>query len=406
MSELTKGQQLAVQGAVKDFYNGEKLIEIDGLAGTGKTHTAYQIFKELHLDMSQVLCMAYTGAASLVMRSRGMTNACTIHSALYELVEVPDYNDIDNQFGIPRKHLEFKKRDYISPNIKVMFIDEASMVPKSMVEDIMSFGIPVIATGDLHQLPPVGDEPGFLTGSKVYHLTEIMRQAANNPIVYLANRVIEGLPIHNGTYGSVLVINNDEVLPQMYGYSDIVLSGTNRVRDAINMSIRQLAGFNSELPRYGERLICRQNNWNKCNEDNISLVNGLIGTVISNAETLEKYDKSKFNLDFLPDRSCVPFFRLKANYEYFVSNHEHRNAMKNMRVNYDRGEFFEYAYCITVHLSQGNEFSKGMYIENYVSRPQMQQQLNYTAITRFKDSMIYVRQKPKYYGFTQQNKKN
>ena len=67
---------------------------------------------------------------------------------------------------------------------------------------------------------------------------------------------------------------------------------------------------------------------------------------------------------------------------------------------------FEYAYCITVHLSQGNEFDKGMYIENYVSRPQMQQQLNYTAITRFKESMIYVRQKPKYYGYTQPNKTN
>lgn len=364
--------------------------------------------KTLNLGINQVLPLAFTGASALVMRKRGFSNARTIHSALYDLVEVPDYNDIDSQFGIPRKHLEFRKKFALSPEVALIIIDEAGMIGPAMKDDIMSFGVPVIALGDLCQLPPVGEsEPAFLTSGTVYHLTEIMRQAENDPIVYLASRARAGLPIHNGSYGNVLVINNDEILPAMYGYSDIVLAGTNKVRDAINFTVRNLAGFgNYELPRFGERLICRQNNWQKVLDNDIALVNGLIGTVINQIDVLDKYDKSKFELNFMPDGSDIPFIHLKANYEYFVSNHEHRNAMKNIRVNYDRGEFFEYAYCITVHLSQGNEFSKGMYIENYVSRPQMQQQLNYTAITRFKDSMIYVRQKPKYYGFTQQNKKN
>ena len=283
------------------------------------------------------------------------------------------------------------------------------MVPAELCNDILSYPeVQVLTMGDIWQLPAIGEQSLFLNSNNIYHLTEIMRQAENDPIVYLANRAMLGLPIHNGIYGNVLVINNDEMLPQMYGFSDIVLCGTNRVRDTINQTVRHLAGFYSELPRTGERLICRRNNWNKCNEDNISLVNGLIGTTLSQTDVLDPLDKHKFNVDFLPDGSIIPFSRLKANYEYFASNYEHRNAMKNLNTKHDIGEFFEYAYAITVHLSQGNEFSKGMYIENYIGRPQMQNQLNYTAITRFKDAMIYVRQKPKNYinGFSQPNKMN
>ena len=402
---LNKCQQIAHDAIIKDYYSGKQIIQLDEFAGTGKTYLIWEILKDLHLNLNQVMPMAYTGAASLVLRKRGFSNACTLHSGLYELVEVPDFGNIDSQFGMPKKKLVFQKKEFLPPDIKLFLIDEASMVPKSMVEDITSFGIPIIAVGDLNQLPPVGEPSGFLIDGKIYHLTEIMRQAENDPIVYLSSRARMGFPIKNGYFGNVLVINNDEMLPAMYAYSDIALCCTNRTRDTINQTVRHLAGFYSELPRIGERLICRRNNWNKCNEDNISLVNGLIGTTLSQTDVLDPLDKHKFNVDFLPDGSIIPFSRLKANYEYFVSNYEHRNAMKNMRVNYDIGEFFEYAYAITVHLSQGNEFNKGMYIESFVSRPQMQCQLNYTAITRFKQSMIYVRQKPKNYvnGFNKTN---
>ena len=405
---LNKGQQYALDHIVQDYHNGEKLLQIDGCAGTGKTYTVFEIIKTLGLRDTEILPMAYTGAASLVMRNRGFSTAKTIHSSIYELVEVPDYDNIDNRYSIPRKKLVFRKREYLDPNIKLIVVDEAGMVPMSIAKDLMSYDIPILAVGDLHQLPPVGEPSGLLINGKIYHLTEIVRQAEGNPIIYLAHRAMLGLPIHNGTYGNVLVINNDEMLPQMYGFSDIVLCTKNATRDAINGTIRNLAGFRTELPRYGERLICRKNNWQKVSDDSIPLVNGLIGTVINQVDTLNGHDKEAFALNFIPDNSIAPFIGLRANYEYFASNYEHRNSMKNLNTKHDIGEFFEYAYAITVHLSQGNEFSKGMYIENYIGRPQMQNQLNYTAITRFKDAMIYVRQKPRNYinGFSQPNKMN
>ena len=43
-----------------------------------------EIISRLGLDMSQVAPMAYTGAAAIVMRTKGLFNARTIHSWLYE----------------------------------------------------------------------------------------------------------------------------------------------------------------------------------------------------------------------------------------------------------------------------------------------------------------------------------
>jgi len=54
----------------------------------------------------------------------------------------------------------------------------------------------------------------------------------------------------------------------------------------------------------------------------------------------------------------------------------------------------EYAYGSTVHLAQGSEYSTGMYFEEYL-HPDTQSNLNYTAITRFKQNMVYVKRRPK-----------
>jgi len=49
-----------------------------------------------------------------------------------------------------------------------------------------------------------------------------------------------------------------------------------------------------------------------------------------------------------------------------------------------------------VHLAQGSEYYCGTYIEEYM-RSDMQNALNYTAITRFKKKMVYVKSKPKFW---------
>ena len=397
MNLLNDDQEKIRQAAVHWFFNeSEQVFQIAGAAGTGKTFLIYEILKSLHLNTDQYLAMAYTGQASIVMRTRGFLSAKSIHSSLYEMIEVEDYDTISKVFNLPKKKKLFKKRDFIEERIKLLFIDEAYMVPKRMVKDILSFGIKVIVCGDPNQLPPVGDDPGFLISGKVHRLTQLMRQAENSPIVYLANRANNNLPIHCGLYGNqVLVITEDELEPEMFtDFAQCVCCGTNRTREILNANIRNLFGFTGQLPTIGERVICRQNNWDIvcCG---ISLCNGLCGTVLSPAD-VSKYDGSVFTLDFKPDLIDDWFRQIKCNIEYFLAPYQRKQEMKFMDNKYIKGEFFEFAYCLTTHLCQGSEYQTGLYIEEY-TRPQIQRALNYTGITRFKQGLIYVKKKNKYF---------
>jgi exodeoxyribonuclease-5 len=153
---LNKQQEKVCQAAVNWYNNSSnQVFEFEGGAGTGKTYTIMEILRRLNLSSGEFLAMAYTGQASIVMRTRGFKNAKSIHSSLYELVEIEDDTVVNLAFGIRKKKIDFRLRQMIDPNIRLFFIDEAWMVPKWMVKDILSFGIKVICCGDSQQLPPI-----------------------------------------------------------------------------------------------------------------------------------------------------------------------------------------------------------------------------------------------------------
>ena len=402
---LNEEQEKIKNEAIHWFlYESEQVFEIAGPAGTGKSVLIGQILRELNLEINQVAPMSFTGQASIVMRTRGFPNARSIHSTLYELVDVEDDSEIlAAKFGARGKKKEFRLRTFIDPAIRLFFIDEAWMVPDFMVKDILSFGIKVIVAGDQHQLPPVGGNPGFLTGYGVHYLTQLMRQAENDPIVYLASRAMNGLPLHLGQYGrNVLVINDDDIIPQMFGFSNCIICGTNKTREIMNGYVRWLAGYSdSIMPRYGERIICRKNNWEMC-IDGIALANGLAGTVVNNPDPMA-FDGQIFKVNFKPDLTDRVFWDVPINYKYFVAPFDEKNGMKSsFDAKWMLGELFDYAYALTTHLAQGSEYESCMYIEEYL-RYDIQKQLNYTGITRAKQFLIYVKKNKKNMAFIKSN---
>lgn len=402
---LNTQQEKVCNEAIDWFYKSDdQIFEIAGGAGTGKTFLIYAIIERLGLMPENYIAVAYTGAAALVLRNKGFADACTIHSAVYYLDTEPDYDNIDTQFHIPRQKKKFKKKAALPEEVKLIIVDEGYMVPMKIYNDLVSFGIKIIVSGDPNQLPPIGGPPAFLIDpNHIHYLTQLMRQAENDPIVYLANRVLAGLPIHNGLYGNnVLVINDNELCPELFNYADVVLTGYNITREYINNYIRQLAGFDRHgiLPVSGERMICRQNNWEIENAEYIPLVNGLTGNIINTVDVIynnHKTSNTVFTMDFMPDRSSAPFLNLQVNYDYFIADTHRRAEIKELDKNCKelKGEYFEYAYALTVHLSQGSEYNKGILIEE-VLRPQEQKQLIYTGITRFKQSLVYIKKTNKY----------
>src|SRR5690606_32587594 len=142
---------------------------------------------------------------------------------------------------------------------KLIVVDECSMVDEQLGRDLMSFGTPILVLGDPAQLPPI-QGGGFFTEHEPDHLlTEIHRQARDNPIIRLAMDVREGREFMRGDFGAAQVIGREDVTQETVLGADQVLVGTTRTRRRNNQRLRELKGFNADFPQAGDKLVCLRN---------------------------------------------------------------------------------------------------------------------------------------------------
>jgi len=402
ITTLTPDQEFVISSAVHWFHHSpEQLFQYDGPPGSGKSVVLNEIVRRLGLRLEdEVAPMSFIGAASLVMRTKGLYTARTAHSWLFDLYK----EDLRSGAGtgeVLKTHSGkrvskwgFVPKTALSPTIKLIIVDEAYCMPRSLRPIIESFGIKILACGDSNQLPPVNDIPAFLVDGKIYHLTQIMRQTGKDDIIFLANQAAMGYPLMNGYYGNSLVIDRQDLTDDMLLWADVIICGTNKTRDILNNHIRSIRGFHSVIPRFGERIVCRNNNWQirarDANGIEINLVNGLIGSVV-NCPSISNYDtKVKgLNIQFQCDTANVVFDCI-ADGLYFIGDSAYRAGYKSGVISpYYRAQLFEFAYAITCHISQGSQFPKVIYIEERVN-PSIQRCLNLVGITRATDQLIYV----------------
>jgi len=163
------------------------VFRLFGFAGTGKTTLARHIAEGVD---GEVKFAAFTGKAALVMRNKGCDDASTIHSLIYRARES----------GEEQPSFELWD-DAPASKAKLIVIDECSMVDAELGRDLMSFDCPLLVLGDPAQLPPI-QGGGFFTNSEPdAMLTEVHRQAQDDPIVRMSMDVREGRELDIGRYG-------------------------------------------------------------------------------------------------------------------------------------------------------------------------------------------------------------
>lgn len=359
---------------------------------THNTTLIRYFIQEICMDINDVAFVAFMGKAAMQMGRTGLP-AQTLHSLIYTCERVCKRDDCGNiiidQKGKPVLHMEFKLRKSLPPNIKLIVLDEGSMVNTKMAEDLLSFGIPVIVLGDLNQLPPVFGKPYFLNNPN-YNLTQVMRQREDDPIVYLAHRVLNHEPLNPGLYGKSAVVPRENLDYFSLTEADVVLTCTNSLRTSINefFRARLLKIPRLDLPQVGEKVICRKNNWSRNIDNLIFLTNGTAGV-------LEYVDKESFNgkdikVDFRPDFTKKKFKNLKLDYKYLYQG---RPKDYDDRMPHNRGkEWFEFAYAITVHLSQGSQYDNVVFLRESKLpwNADIYDKLQYTAITRAVEKITIV----------------
>ena len=391
--------------AIREALQKSMLI-LTGGPGTGKTTTLNAIIDLLEDEGLSIAIAAPTGRAAKRVSEVTGRDAKTIH----RLLEV--------DFGEESRD-KFLHNEQTPLDADAVVIDEMSMVDTTLFESLLRgcrMGCKLILVGDSDQLPSVG--PGNVLRDLIdsgciptVELKQVFRQAAESRIVTNAHRIVAGeypdlktkdndfFFLRRQSAAAVLSTVTELVakrLPASYGYSpleDIQVLTPQRKGDlgvgALNESLQAALNppqkgkreYKSTFAtfREGDKVLQTRNNydieWEKpgTGEKGMGIYNGDIG-IIQRIDLVG----GTMEIDF-DGRRC----------EYTL----------------EMAPELDLAYAVTVHKSQGSEYSAvvlpifGGYDKLYFRN------LLYTAVTRARKLLIIVGSESRVYQMVDNNRK-
>lgn len=391
---LTKKQEEGLKIAVERHKLGEKYTVISGYAGTGKSTLVKFIIAALDVHPDKVAYASFTGKAAEVLRKKGNKNSMTMHRLLFESIPKPG----GGFFHKPKPRLEYT----------IIVVDEISMVPKKLIDQLFKYQVYVICLGDPFQLPPVDkDEDNHLLDNPHIFLDEIMRQAQDSEIIQLTMKIREQKPLELFKGNEVQVLPKASLNTGMLLWGDQIITATNAKRTSINNQVRTLLG-KGPTPEDGDKIICLRNYWEDFNDAGDPLVNGTVGLLTNSYQDSVRIpafaarDSSvkEFDVlygDFIANDSIYPMID--------IDRHMLLTGEKccDWRLSYKLGKLrprigdiipkeFAYGYAITAHKSQGSEWDKVLVIEeNFPFVPLEHARWLYTSATRAVQKLVIIR---------------
>lgn len=400
-----------------------QVFRLFGYAGTGKTtllrYGLAQWGREIGAD---TLAATFTGKAALVMTRNGVI-AQTIHSLIY-LPQQPTEQEIKEfklkiekmkielageknsdlriklQIEVTAAEVKLKHMydpdwtindDSILRDATLLILDEVSMVNEKMATDLLSFGVKVLVLGDPGQLPPINGAGAFTNQQPDVMLTEIHRQAQENPIIRLSMMAREGKNIPYGIYSdNVMKLSWGDIDPKEFIKADQVITGMNKTRMWLNNIMLRASGYTGPFPTgQGEKIICLKN------DRKIGIVNGQF-------LTFEKIDSIReVHGGCMIARADVTTedgknVGMHTIYLGHYLDHVQFDPEREERDTFIKRGMVEstWGYALTVHKAQGSGWGNVIFFDDGMfSRSRNQDDRNrlvYTAITRAENGLLIV----------------
>lgn len=361
-----------------------KITIISGGPGTGKT-TIIKAIVRLYIKMhgyspmealGHIALLAPTGRASKKLSTSTGMPAMTIHRYL-------KWNKDTNNFGVNEFHKSMEN---------LIIVDEASMIDIYLFDALLKgirSNVQFIMVGDVFQLPSVG--PGLVLGDLIESdlftfcpLEKIYRQSENSYIPYLA------LEIKNKDLSEDFITQKDD-----YNFLE---ADSKYIKDMI-------------------KKICMMSKEKGLNENDIQVLapmykgeNGIDNLNIHLQELFNPGNSSKEEIKIgeITFRENDKVLQLQNNPDCNVFNGDigfirkiNKKAGKKdtiiidfegNKVEYTKEDMFQvkHAYAITIHKSQGSEFSHVILpiSKNYYKM--LYNKLIYTGVSRAKKSLILI----------------
>lgn len=375
---FAESQKEAIRNA---FLNPVSVIT--GGPGVGKTTVTKGILavhKDIYGTASRPILLAPTGKAARRLSEATGYPAQTIHSAVGWKGEEYDYD------GQP-----------VPLEGNLIIIDECSMMDQQIAAilfDRIETGSRVVLVGDVDQLPSVGCGNVLcdIIVSEVVpttRLTEIFRQAGENPIIINAHKINQGDDslVFGRQFRFIECLNEQEIFEAAcrmyvrcvgaYGDEEVVLLNPQR-----NNTLVSVDRFNTELQarinppapgkmeiRIGKTVFREGDKVMELKNTETGPKNGDVGYIreITRRKSPEDPDQFNYyaNIEWNGDRSWVEY---------------NQDDMRHVTL----------AFCTTVHKAQGSEYK---YVIEVVSRAHpglLKKNLIYTGITRSREAVCLI----------------
>lgn len=331
-------------------------FKLGGYAGTGKT-TVIRAIREALKSKLDCNLAAFTGKAVNVLQRKGLNDAQTLHSLMYDCEPLTGGG------------VEFHLKPKLIGDPDLIIVDEASMVSFDLYNDLKSFGTRLLFVGDPGQLEPVGQNPNLMRQPD-FTLQTIHRQEEGNEIISLADKIRKGWrPTYEEKQDYKITGKVGFTIP-MVAEADQVICAKNKTRTETNARFRRFLQKPVDTLLEGDKIIVLRNNLN------YGVFNGMILFI---DEVKSKSDM--FTLADCHDEIGREFKNLRIWNEPFQ-----REMPKEFTIpKFDNKAlvYADWGYCITCHKSQGSEWDKVLLWHEWMP-PQVwdMSRWTYTGVTR------------------------
>jgi exodeoxyribonuclease-5 len=397
---FTDEQHGQIQLLTDALQRGERELVLTGPAGSGKT-TCVQEFKRRAEALGwRCVFVAPTGKAALRLKEVTGEDTSTIHAVLFKSVT-------ENQDGEPV---------FLDPKPPVggrtvLIVDEASMVDFDLHQQLirqLPDSSAILYVGDREQLPPVMGTwgPDFQAPTAV--LTEVHRQALDNPIIAISADIRNGGRLPKNSTGDTyqrMSRTLDRVATWVAGEQDegrdvILLCWTNKTRQRLNRLLRRIQGFDQDGPLVtGDRVLVLYNN------RRLGRMNGevcIVDEVVPFMESTAMQAGQAYGLVPTAFEKGGLHVKLDTGTRAFIHPEligqpfsEFKDAMRKLRITTKHHWLHvDYGQAITVHKSQGSEWGTVAFVIDRTTRflarkdPNQARHLVYTGVTRAKERLV------------------
>ena len=365
-----------------------QIIEVSGTIGTGVNELIQSFIELIQLDPREVIYLSYNQREVLDLAFNKL-HSYYINNILYSYSRIVDFDSIP-VINPSSKELVYqwkkKLKTKLDSKYKLMIVSDSTLLSLTTIKDLASFGLPIILLRDPLLLPSY-DTHTFLLEANI-NLQEQSSKYNRDPLVYIANRVINHLPIAEGNYDALTIINRKRLNLYNLKSSDMILTLSDALSDTINASYREkILNRKNTINILGERLILDETLYGRkiINQDNtkvkVYLTKGSVGNItrINKHASNTKYVSMDFKLDIYHE----PFSDIAL-------DRHHLNGIeaKSYQLKPDEVAKFSYAYALSTPKARFSNWDKVVLILDKANDSLLETSLIYTAITRAKDKLI------------------